>query len=76
MTVPYTDVPTATAAIQAHPLCESFVAIADRYMVYYPPKYRIPGGATIVRTGNDIAALNALYRQMQSFAASVGLAVT
>jgi hypothetical protein len=70
---PFTDVATAAAAIQAHSLCAEFLAIAGRYLVYYPPKYRIPGGATVVRTGNDVAALNSLYNQIVSFAATVGV---
>ena len=74
MATPFNDVESATAAIQAHSLCSEFVAITGRYLVYYPPKYRIPGGATVVRTGNDVAALNALYNQIVAFAATVGVA--
>lgn len=69
----FNDVPTATAAIQAHPLCAEFVSMTGRYLVYYPPQYRIPGGVMVIRSGNDVAALNTLYNQMVSFAATVAI---
>ncbi len=64
---PYPDIPTATAAIQAHPACQSFSARPNAYVVFYPPAYVIPGGTMVQRTGDDLASLNLLYTNLDNW---------
>lgn len=63
----YTTVADATAAIQAHSICSLFMATPMKYVVYYPPSYTVPGGALVDRGGDDLAALNLLYDQIDTF---------
>lgn len=65
----YPDVPTATAAIQAHPVCATFKAIPAAFVVYYPPTYTVPGGAMVKRGApeNDLVMLNQLYDLIDRF---------
>jgi hypothetical protein len=64
---PFIDIPTATAAIEAHDACAQLVTLPNAYVVYYPPAYVIPGGTMVQRTGNDLASLNLLYASMDNW---------
>jgi hypothetical protein len=63
----YTDIPTATAAIQAHPACSTFKALPGAYVVYYPAAYVVPSGTTVRRGSNDLVSLNLLYDNIDRF---------
>ena len=62
----FDDVTAAEAAIRAHPLCSSFMSDAHRFIVYYPARYKMPGGVTALRVNGDLAALNSIYAAMQA----------
>jgi hypothetical protein len=66
-TFPYQTVSDATAAIEAHPLCAQFMTTPQKFCVFYPTTYTIPGGAAVARGNDDLAALNLLYQRLQTF---------
>lgn len=63
----YQTLDEAKAAIQAHPICVSFVELPRSFVVYYPAAYTINGGALVQRGGNDLAACNLLYDRIDAF---------
>lgn len=63
----YQTVSDATAAIQAHPLCASFMATPGSYVVFYPDAYTIPGGASVPVGIDPLASLNLLYDRIDQF---------
>ena len=66
----FNDVASAEAAIRAHPLCSVFTSDAHRFIVYYPARYKMPGGTLALRIGGDLAALNSIYAAMQAVQAA------
>lgn len=53
--------------IKAHPVCDKFVSLTGAFVVYYPAPYRIPGGASVTRTGNNVVDLGWLLKQIDNF---------
>ena len=72
----FATVADATAAIQAHPLCAQFMATSQKYVVFYPTAYTIPGGAAVAIGNNPLASLNLLYQRLQTFWQSQTLQVS
>lgn len=60
-------VESMTAQIQAHPLCASFTVTPQKYVVFYPETYKVPGGAAVQRGSDDLAALTLLYQRIDNF---------
>ena len=67
MMAAYTDIASAQAAIEAHAVCAQLLTTPGFFVVYYPSTYTIPGGASVKRGGNDLAALNQLYDVIDRF---------
>jgi hypothetical protein len=63
----FTTVADAQAAIQAHPLCAQFLTTPQKYVVFYPAAYTIPGGAAVAIGTDQLAALNLLYQRLENF---------
>jgi len=57
----------ALAAVYAHPLCQSFQETPTQYVVFYPSTYKIPGGVTVQRGLDDLAAMTLLYQRLDDF---------
>lgn len=57
----------AIAGIKAHPICQEFVVLPNNYVVYYPPTYKFPNGATVNIGLNPLASLNRLYALIDKF---------
>lgn len=57
----------AIAAIQAHPVCAEYFSTPGSFVVFYPDAYKIPGGASVPRGLDDLAALNLLYDRIEQF---------
>lgn len=53
--------------IEAHPLCASFVTTPQKFVVFYPDAYVIPGGTAVQRGSDDTAALQLLLQQLNGF---------
>jgi hypothetical protein len=63
----FTTVAEAQAAIEAHQLCQSFLTTPTQFAVFYPDTYKIPGGASVKRGNDDLAALTLLYQRLDNF---------
>lgn len=63
----YLTVSDAQAAVEAHPLCASFMNTPGSFVVFYPDTYKIPGGASVPKGINQLAALNLLYDRIDAF---------
>jgi hypothetical protein len=57
----------AQAAVEAHPLCQSFAVTPSRFVVFYPDTYKIPGGAAVDRGNDELAAMALLYKRIDDF---------
>jgi hypothetical protein len=66
-TFPFQAVSDAETAIQAHPLCAEFLTTPTQFVVYYPSTYTLPGGVTVKRGSDDLAALNLLWQRLENF---------
>jgi hypothetical protein len=63
----FQSVSDAEAAIIAHPACADFTSTPTMFVVYYPAPYKIPGGVSVKRGNDDLAALNLLYARIDAF---------
>jgi hypothetical protein len=61
------DLAVAQALVEAHPICQSFMSTPSQFVVFYPDTYKIPGGASVKRGLDDVAAMNQLYRVIDDF---------
>lgn len=57
----------ALAGVKAHPLCSSYMETPSKYVVFYPDTYRIPSGTAVQKSGDVLADLSLLYRQLENF---------
>lgn len=72
---PFTTTTDAIAAIQAHPLCAQWLATPQKYVVFYPSAYAIPGGAAVPVGTDPLASLNLLYQRLVNFWAAQRLQI-
>ena len=61
------SVSDAQTAVLAHPLCADFVTTPQKFVVFYPDAYTIPGGCAVQRGSDDLSALQLLLRQLDDF---------
>lgn len=56
------------AAVQAHPLCASYLETPTQYVVFYPAAYKIPGGTSVRKSlAGALPDLTLLYTRLENF---------